>query len=78
MAIGNAETHGLSQAEFDTIECAMDRVRMPQLMCAIAQICQSKAEHVRSNWQDESLAKVWDKRGAHFEDWASRILFADD
>ena len=29
----------------------------------IANICHEKAEHLRSNWQDESSAQLWERTG---------------
>jgi len=29
----------------------------------IADLCREKADHVRSNWQDEALASLWERYG---------------
>lgn len=77
MAIENAELHGLTQEQFDSLEAAIDRAGIARVLHAMAQICGGKSEHVAVNWQDHSLAKVWAKRATFFDDKASTILFSD-
>jgi len=45
----------------EKVEAIIDIVGMFSFMCMVGDICDEKADHIRSNWQDENLAKVWDK-----------------
>tara|TARA_R110002073_G_scaffold327139_1_gene507566 strand:+ start:479 stop:769 length:291 start_codon:yes stop_codon:yes gene_type:complete len=42
------------------LESMIDRLGMSEIMLLLVHICDEKAEHIRSNWQDEGLAKRWD------------------
>lgn len=43
------------------LEDLIDRYNLSSVILEIANISAEKAEHVRSNWQDEGLARAWDK-----------------
>lgn len=45
----------------NTLETLIDRNGLAAVLSALSQICSDKAEHLRSNWQDEASAKEWDK-----------------
>jgi len=45
----------------DTLEMLVDRKGLAGVVEALAEIADEKAEHVRSNWQDEPLAKAWER-----------------
>jgi hypothetical protein len=45
------------------IESLVDTHGVYTVLSAIQEICYAKAEHVRDNWQDRPLAKLWDKVG---------------
>jgi hypothetical protein len=49
----------LNQNERDTIETLIDRCGLSSVLMALSEICGDKAEHIRSNWQDEILARDW-------------------
>ncbi len=40
---------------------------------ALAAVCHAKAEHVRCNWQDEPLAKVWERNAMAFDRAAGQV-----
>lgn len=44
----------------EQIEAIIDESSLPALMIVIEDVCHDKAEHIRSNWQDEQTASVWD------------------
>lgn len=50
----------LSGSERDQIEGMVDRHGLSDVLEGIMEICSEKADHLRSNWQDESTARVWD------------------
>ena len=48
--------------EKQTLETLIDAYGLEGVLYAIGDICAEKADHIRSNWQDERLAKEWSKR----------------
>ena len=46
--------------DMSELESMIDRLGMSEIMLLLVHICDEKAEHIRSNWQDEGLAKRWD------------------
>lgn len=42
------------------LEALIDSDGLVNVLDAIQQICYGKAEHIRSAWQDTSLANTWD------------------
>jgi len=44
-----------------TLEALVDKHGLLHVLTGLECICGEKAEHVRTNWQDEPLAKLWDK-----------------
>lgn len=44
----------------DTLEALIDSNTLASVVNALARICEEKAEHIRSNWQDGAMAKGWD------------------
>jgi hypothetical protein len=47
-------------SHFDALEAILDQTDIKQVVLMLARICNEKADHVRSNWQDENLAKTWE------------------
>lgn len=46
------------------IETLIDKYSVSGILNAMANVCYAKAEHIRENWQDNDLAKDWEKRGS--------------
>lgn len=44
----------------DSLEALVDSNSVRYVLEALAEVCSAKADHIRSNWQDEKLAKAWD------------------
>lgn len=42
------------------LEALMDKGGIRLMLDSIAAICSAKADHIRSNWQDEMLARAWE------------------
>ena len=66
-------TDSISQAFFSEnspamfeLEGMVDRVGIRNVLYALARICDGKAEHTASMWQDTSTAQVWNR-------WAWRL-----
>lgn len=45
----------------DQLESLIDSKSLQAVLSAIAEICAEKAEHIRTNWQDNATARVWDQ-----------------
>jgi len=52
----------------DRLEAMLDQSSLKEVLDMLAEICHEKADHLRSNWQDEAAAKDWERMG-------NRILF---
>ncbi len=51
----------MSQSTQNELENIVDRVGIEKLLIALSDVCAEKAEHVRTNWQDQKLATLWDR-----------------
>lgn len=49
------------------LEDMLDQYGLREIVNALSQISYEKAEHLRTNWQDESTAKEWDKTAVYLE-----------
>lgn len=56
------------------LEQAIDGIGLQRVLNLIANICHEKAEHVRTNWQDGTLARAWERDGARIERCASKVV----
>lgn len=45
------------------IEQLIDETSLQTVLDALAEVCEEKAEHVSTNWQDPALAGWWARRG---------------
>lgn len=45
----------------ETLESILDQFTMTTLIDMLAEIASGKAEHIRSAWQDEPLARQWER-----------------
>jgi hypothetical protein len=52
--------HSIDNIEED-LEAMVDRYGVSAILNGLANICAAKSEHIATNWQDASLAKLWDK-----------------
>ena len=57
----------------ETLEKLIDAHGLMEVIEALAVIAGEKAEHVRVNWQDSSLAESWHRDAAHLEKVALRL-----
>lgn len=53
----------ITDGEKLALEALIDAVGLHSVLNAVAVTCNEKAEHVRSNWQDNVLALRWDRAG---------------
>lgn len=57
------DEHGIQ----DALEAYVDQCGLADILEMLAMICHEKASHLRSNWQDENAAKLWDRDGRQLE-----------
>lgn len=53
----------MTSYEQQLIEEIVDKYGLMALVDSVCQVCYDKAEHIRTNYQDEVLAKQWDDAG---------------
>lgn len=49
------------------LESIVDHIGLAKTLDLLASLCRDKAEHLRSNWQDDTAARVWEKAARHVE-----------
>ncbi len=49
----------LTRDERCQLESLIDGAGLCAMLQALSQICDEKADHIRTNWQDKHLAKSW-------------------
>lgn len=54
-----------NQAREDAIEALMDSMGPKEFLEAVADVLQLKAEHLAVNWQDQSMAKAFERAASH-------------
>jgi hypothetical protein len=57
----------LSTAEAVQLESLVDRTSLKEVVGVLSDIARDKAMHIRDNWQDEPLARSWDKDAGKLE-----------
>jgi hypothetical protein len=63
------------QAMADRLETAIDAAGLGMVLEILAGICNEKADHLRSNWQDERTAREWDRNARHLLQAARKVVF---
>lgn len=58
----------------DAIEALMDTWNVGGMLDLMAEVASAKADHIRSNWQDETTAKAWDRMAARLMACQQQIL----
>ena len=57
--------------DFKQIESMIDRSSLADVLSHLAQICSDKAEHIRSNWDSDPQAELWEEAAEQIEDLSS-------
>ncbi len=57
----------ITNSEISDLEDLVDAVGILGVIDGLTTIAYSKADHLRSNWQDTATAKVWDRIGHYLE-----------
>ncbi|MBK1988560.1 hypothetical protein A0J48_013605 [Sphaerospermopsis aphanizomenoides BCCUSP55] len=51
----------------NALEELVDKVTLGAILELLERICHKKAENLRTHWQDEETAKLWDKAAKQIE-----------
>lgn len=62
-----------NQTDGDTLELIVDRAGVLGVMAMLVNICDAKADHLRANWQDEAMARDWERVRKELERSHARI-----
>ncbi len=64
----------IAKADLDELEGLVDRYSLTGVVEALAQISFEKADHIRTNWQDQVTAREWDRSAKQLDAAASKIM----
>ena len=57
----------------EKLEHLIDRSSVTEVLQQLVFIANTKAEHVRANWQDENLAKRWERAAKGVDSCIDRV-----
>jgi len=57
----------------DHLEAMIDKVGLNNVLDHLVNVCYYKAEHLRTNWQDENMAKSWERDGKRLDVLVSQL-----
>ena len=60
--------------QVEQLEKIMDEETLANFLTVTVIICREKADHIRFSWQDEELAKYWDRMANRIETQAQTAL----
>lgn len=60
----------------EMLEAFVDQYGMANVLRALRDIADGKAEHIRANWQDVSLARDWERASVQLANCAERTSVA--
>lgn len=58
----------------DILEKLIDTHGLQAVIASLSQICFEKAEHIQENWQDDKLAKLWEKNAKVLATAQSKLI----
>lgn len=64
----------MTENEKTDLEIMIDQHGLNAVIVAMAAICADKADHIRSSYDDRTLAKQWDKRCTRLAHFAVDLL----
>jgi hypothetical protein len=56
------------------VEALIDRHSIQELVAALAKVCDHKANHAMSNWQDKHLAKLWQRNAIALNQVQAKLI----
>jgi hypothetical protein len=63
----HAEEITMNHEQDEALERMIDDHGLAAVLASLIEACQAKAEHLRSNWQDDASASVWDVAAKRLE-----------
>jgi hypothetical protein len=57
------------------LETLVDKTSVVDVLRALADVCYAKSEHIRTNWQDDILAKLWERSANQIQAFSTKIHF---
>ncbi|MGH1396914.1 MAG: hypothetical protein ACRAVC_23200 [Trichormus sp.] len=57
----------MKKDDMDVLETLIDKLTLAAILEMLERICHKKAENLRTHWQDEVTAKLWEKAARHIE-----------
>ncbi|BBD63028.1 hypothetical protein NIES2109_58780 (plasmid) [Nostoc sp. HK-01] len=57
----------MTKEYMDSLESVVDQLTLAAVLEMLERICHKKAENLRTHWQDENSAKLWDKAAKQIE-----------
>lgn len=57
----------------EALEALIDRYGMSQVLFGLATVCYEKEDHIRTNWQDATMARAWHSDAVAVENLAAKI-----
>jgi hypothetical protein len=61
----------------ERLEIEVDRCGIREVIETLAIVCDQKSEHVAANWQDNQMAKTWNKWARILDKAASNLKLSD-
>jgi hypothetical protein len=55
------------------LEILVDSYGVKAVLEALAQVCREKADHIRTNWQDQATAEVWEQNADRIDVAAMKV-----
>ncbi len=57
----------LHKEYMEVVEGLVDKLSLPTILELLERICHKKAENLRTHWEDETSAKLWEKAARQIE-----------
>ena len=57
----------LHKEYMEVVEVLVDKLTLSAILEMLERICHKKAENLRTHWQDETTAKLWEKAARQIE-----------
>lgn len=57
----------------EVLEQLIDQAGLASVVAACSEICDEKAEHIRTNWQEDDTARPWNKAALQLAQLACRL-----
>ncbi len=57
----------MAKEYMEILEALIDKLTLSAILEMLERICHKKAENLRTHWQDQASAKLWDKAARQIE-----------